>query len=179
MTDAPAPVLSRTIVDMTVQPLTAEAFAPFGQVMTSTPDGKLFGPDDAQLDIGRGIPRFYIMGLKARPMGFRYITRHIRVTQCLASCGNKPWVIAVAPPNDPDNPDAKPDPAQIKAFHVPGTLGIKLDRSTWHVGPFFNGPAADFFNLELSDTNQTDQHPVYLDKEFGIEVRLTGPLAQL
>ncbi|SRR5258708_3633073 len=174
--EAVAQVVNRRIVELPVQPLTAEAFKPFGQVLEPTLDGRLFGPDDAQLDINRGIPRFYILSLKARPAAFRYITRHIRVTQCLASCGGKPWLIAVAPPNDPDNPQAKPDPDRIVAFHVPATLGIKLERSTWHAGPFFSGNA-DFFNLELSDTNQNDHYPVYLDKEFGIEMRFGGPLA--
>ena len=180
MAEAVASVVSRTLVDLPVQPLTAEAFKAFGQVIAPAVDGRPFGPDDAQLDITRGIPRFYIMSLKGpRPSTFRYITRHLSVTQCLASCGNKPWLIAVAPPNEPDNPAAKPDPAAIVAFHVPGNLGIKLDRSTWHAGPFFGGSAADFFNLELSDTNQVDHHPVYLDKEFGIEMHLAGPLAKL
>jgi ureidoglycolate lyase len=179
MANATDTAVRTTIVDLTVQPLTPEAFAPFGQVIAPEPDGGVFGPHDAQLDINRGIPRFYTMSLKARPSKFRYITRHMRVTQCLASCGNKAWLIAVAPPNDPDNPKAKPDPNAIKAFLVPGNIAIKLDRSTWHAGPFFNGPGADFFNLELSDTNKVDHYPVYLDKEFGIEMRLTGPLSEL
>ncbi len=174
-----APNMHRKTVDLTVQALTPDAFSPFGQVLASTPEGRLFGPEDAQLDINRGIPRFYIMALKGRPMTFRYITRHMRVTQCLASCGAKPWLIAVAPPNDPDDETAKPDPKKIAIFHVPGTLGIKLHRSTWHAGPFVNGKSADFFNLELSDTNQSDHHPVYLDKEWGIEIRPTGPLAEV
>ena len=179
MVEAAATAVSPTLIELPVRALTAEAFKPFGQVIAPAADGQLFGPDDAQLDIARGIPRFYTMSLKARPATFRSITRHLRVTQCLASCGGRPWLIAVAPPNEPDNPDARPDPASIVAFHVPGTLGIKLDRSTWHVGPFFSGPTADFFNLELSDTNVTDHHSVYLDKEFGIEMRLAGPLAHL
>lgn len=179
MAEAAPAVINRTI-DLPVQPLAPEAFAPFGQVIAPIRDGKVYGPDDAQLDINRGIPRFYIMALKGpRPPTFRYITRHLAVTQCLASCGSKPWLIAVAPPNDPDSPDAKPDPTQVRAFHVPGTLGIKLHRSTWHVGPFYAGDAADFFNLELSNTNQVDHHPVKLDKEFGVEFRLTGPLAKI
>lgn len=36
---------------------TPESFAPFGQVITASPDGDEFGPHDAQLDLSRGIPR--------------------------------------------------------------------------------------------------------------------------
>jgi ureidoglycolate hydrolase len=179
MPDTAPPAVHCRTVDLTVQALTPQAFTPFGQVMLPTPDGRLYGPEDPQLDITRGIPRFYIMALKERPLTFHHITRHMSVTQCLASCGSIPWLIAVAPPNEPDNLHAKLDPKQIAIFHVPGTLGIKLHRSTWHAGPFFTAKAADFYNLELSDTNQTDHHPVALDKEFGIEIRPVGPLAEV
>lgn len=37
---------------------TPETFREFGQVVEASPDGDLFGPKDAQLDLSRGIPRF-------------------------------------------------------------------------------------------------------------------------
>jgi ureidoglycolate lyase len=151
--------------------LTPEAFAPFGQVIAASADGKLYDAEDAQLELGRGIPRFYIMSLKHRPLAFQSITRHLLVTQCLASVGGTPWLVAVAPPLDPDNEAGRPDPAKITAFRVPGAKGIKLHRSTWHAGPFFDTPQLDFFNLELSDTNKIDHHSCRLDREFGLEFR--------
>jgi ureidoglycolate lyase len=157
-------------IELPVQTLESAAFAPYGQVIAPSTDGKPFGPDDAQLEFGRGIPRFYILSLKARPSAFRVITRHLSVTQCLASVGGKPWLLAVAPPNDPDNSGAAPDLDKIVAFRVPGNLGIKLHRSTWHAGPFFDGPGADFFNLELSDTNKVDHFSCKLDATFGVEM---------
>ncbi|MEY2833387.1 MAG: hypothetical protein RLZZ574_2646, partial [Cyanobacteriota bacterium] len=33
---------------------------------------------------------------------------------------------------------------------------IKLEVGTWHAGPYFDHPAVDFYNLELSDTNIVD-----------------------
>ena len=154
--------------------LTPESFAPFGQVIATSADGKIYDAEDAQLELGRGIPRFYIMSLKHRPLSFHSITRHLLVTQCLASVGGKPWLVAVAPPVDPDTVTAKPDPALIKAFRVPGDQGIKLHRSTWHAGPFFDAPELAFFNLELSDTNKVDHHSCRLDREFGLEFRFAG-----
>jgi hypothetical protein len=36
---------------------------------------------------------------------------------------------------------------------------VKLERGTWHAGPLFVGSAhADFYNLELSDTNVVDHN---------------------
>ena len=159
------------LVELPVRPIDAAAFAPFGQVIAPTEDGKPFDSDDAQLDLARGTPRFYIMTLHRRELVFRSITRHLNVTQCLASVGGKDWLIAVAPPNDPDNPSAKPAPDAIRAFRVPGTLAIKLHRSTWHAGPYFDAPTVDFFNLELSDTNIVDHHSCRLDRDYGIEMR--------
>jgi ureidoglycolate lyase len=158
-------------VDLPVAPITTEAFAPYGTLLQPAEDGKLFGPDEAQLELTRGTPRFYVMRLKGREKAFAHITRHLAVTQCLASVGGKPWLLAVAPPLDPDNPQAEPDLDALRAFHVPGEAAVALHRSTWHAGPFFDGPTQDFFNLELADTNQADHHTCRLDSRFGLRFR--------
>lgn len=44
-------------VALSVTELTPESFAPYGQVLDPQPDGLVFGPHDAQLDLSRGIPR--------------------------------------------------------------------------------------------------------------------------
>jgi len=162
---------STKLIDLPVHELTPAAFAPFGQVVAPSADGKNFDAEDAQLELSRGTPRFYIMSLDHRDLTFTVITRHLSVTQVLASVGGKPWLIAVAPPNDPDDKTKMPDPARIMAFRVPGTLAIKLHRSTWHAGPFFDGPTCDFFNLELSDTNVTDHFSCRLDQTYGMAFR--------
>lgn len=158
-------------IDLSVSPISAEAFAPFGTLIAAAEDGKLFGPDEAQLELTRGTPRFYVMRLKRRDKAFTHITRHLAVTQCLASVGGKPWLLAVAPPADPDNPDGEPDPTAIRAFHVPGDVAVSLHRATWHAGPFFDDPTHDFFNLELADTNQVDHHNCLLDQRYGLRFR--------
>jgi ureidoglycolate lyase len=163
---APAPV-----IDLKVEPASAAAFAPFGTLIEKAADGKPFGPDEAQLVLDRGTPRFYILDLKHRELGFTVITRHIAVTQCLASVGGQPWLIAVAPPHEPDDPQARPDPARIRAFRIEGHHAIMLGRGTWHAGPFFEAAEAAFFNLELADTNQTDHHNCRLDQDFGLRYR--------
>lgn len=83
--------------EITLQPIPidAESFAPFGQVIAPGRDGTPFSADDAQLDLSHGTPRLYIMRLHERGLRFDRITRHIRVTQCLAAMGGKeccwPW----------------------------------------------------------------------------------------
>lgn len=168
--DLPGAPAARTI-DLRVEPVTTAGFAPFGTLIEAGEDGLPFGPADAQLVLDRGTPRFYVMKLHGKPLGFRQITRHLSVTQCLASVGGQPWFIAVAPPDDPDNPAAQPDPARIRAFRIEGDQAIMLARGTWHAGPYFEGESLSFFNLELADTNQVDHHTTVLDRAFGLQFR--------
>lgn len=168
--------MSIETISVTVEPISEAAFEPYGTLLTAHDDGKVFGPDEAQLELARGTPRFYLMRLQGKPFVFSRITRHLNVTQCLAAVEGGAWLIAVCPPDDPDNPDAIPDLARLRAFEVPGNVAIMLARSTWHAGPYFAGSSKDFFNLELADTNQVDHHSCDLDQHFGqvFEFRLGG-----
>ena len=170
MTETPVP----QTVDLPIHTVTATAFAPFGTLIEPGEDGVPFGPADAALHLGQGTPRFYTMRLHNRGMQVRQITRHRRVTQVLASAGGHDWVLAVAPPIDPDRADAEPSPADIRAFRVPGHLALMLARGTWHAGPLFDAPQADFFNLELADTNVVDHQSCDLRARFGLLLRLVG-----
>ena len=103
-------------------------------------------------------PRFYIMRLPGRGLGFHRITYHRRVTQCLGALGHQPWYLAVHRPSfTPGDPAVgRPDPSHLRAFRIPPGVFVKLERGTWHAGPLFGeagGAPMDFYNLELSDTN--------------------------
>jgi ureidoglycolate hydrolase len=132
--------------------ITPENFQPYGQLITPAEDGKAYDTDDAQLDLTRGIPRFYIMRLHHKGKRFHKITRHNLCTQCLGSLAGKDWLIAVAPPSEASQPDI----AKMAAFRIPGDCFIKLEVGTWHAGPYFDPEVVDFYNLELSNTNVVD-----------------------
>jgi ureidoglycolate hydrolase len=159
------------IRDLPARPITREAFAPFGDLIAPSDDGAPFGPRDAALDLTRGTPRLYIMRLPRRGLVFQQITRHRNVTQCLAALGGKSWLMAVAPPKGVEEPQAEPALADIAAFVIPGTVAIKLNRGTWHAGPFFGDHEVSFLNLELSDTNETDHQSSQLAERFGFALR--------
>ena len=167
-----APTVGRRV--LSIQPLTAEAFSPFGTVIAPTEDGVPFGPDDATLDLTQGTPRFYTMRIPGRGLDVSEITRHRQVTQALAAAGGHEWVIAVAPPGDVDDPDAEPLPDDIAAFRVPGDTAIMLHTGTWHAGPLFSGGERAFFNLELADTNIVDHQTCHLDTAHGVTFTLEG-----
>ena len=133
--------------------VSSESFALYGQMITATPDGKPFDAMDAQVELGDGVPRFYIMQIPAKGLTFDRITRHDRCTQCLGSLSGKTWWIAVAPANAASR---EPDRDRLRAFQVPGDCFLKLNRGTWHAGPYFEQGTIDFYNLELSDTQIND-----------------------
>jgi ureidoglycolate hydrolase len=162
---------SPAIQSLRAQPINQAAFAPFGQVIFPGPDHIPFGPNDAQLELDQGIPRFYLMTLPYRGSRFDQITRHQRCTQCLGSLEGKGWGLAVAPPG----PAHQPDPAAIQGFYVPGDCFIKLARGTWHAGPYFRHAQVHFYNLELSDTNLTDHQTCNLFQAFGLAFELALP----
>lgn len=137
---------------------TPESIAPYGTLIEPTEDGHPFGAEDAELDLSQGTPRLYIMRLRHRPLLIRGITRHARVTQCLASMKGEEWFIGLAEPGD------APEPEEIRVFRIGGDVALALHAGTWHAGPFFTAPSVDFLNLELTDTNETDHDTARLDQ---------------
>ncbi|NJK30344.1 MAG: Ureidoglycolate hydrolase [Acaryochloris sp. SU_5_25] len=157
-----------SLQQLIAQPITAEAFKPFGQVIFPTVDGAVYDPDNAQLHMEKGIPRFYIMRLQRLGCRFSRITRHQCCTQCLGSLGGQSWLMAVAPPRE----SAYPALEEIVAFQIPGNCFIKLEVGTWHAGPHFETDCMDFYNLELADTNQVDHDACDLLTLYNMEFQI-------
>ncbi len=160
------PLITRVLI---AEALTPETFQPFGQVISATVDGKPFDEADAQLVLDQGIPRFYIMRLEPNGFTFSRMTQHHRCTQCLGSLASREWYLGVAPPSEPE----ELDPAQIKAFRIPGTCFVKLHVGTWHAGPLFEQDPINFYNLELSDTNVVDHHTVNLASQHQLNFQIS------
>ncbi|MGB3509360.1 MAG: ureidoglycolate lyase [Microcoleaceae cyanobacterium] len=150
------------------QEITQDNFRPFGQVIWTAGDHKQYDQDDAQLNLENGTPRFYIMRLKKRSRKFTKITRHIECTQCLGSLEGKEWLMAVAPPCAEDAPKLE----DVVAFNIPGNCFIKLEMGTWHAGPYSDYEFVDFYNLELSNTNEVDHfsHDFYKSHNLELEI---------
>jgi ureidoglycolate lyase len=114
------------------EPLTAAAFAPYGDVLEATGDFRLinaglcqrhhdratldFGPEGrAGLSIFNAVPR-------TLPYDFDLIERHPEGSQAFLPMHAQPFLVIVAL-----------DPAtQPRAFVTNGAQGINLHRGTWH-----------------------------------------------
>jgi ureidoglycolate hydrolase len=157
--------------DVSVQPLDAAAFRPFGEIIKprsgaqnqfdSIPYDPETGTDEARLTLCAGQPRLWIMHLRNRGLVFDRLARHRRVSQCLGALQGQEWFIGVAPPQDPAD-DSCPPIASVAAFRVPGDCVIKLHVGTWHAGPHFTHSECLFLNLENLDTNKRDFHAIDL-----------------
>ena len=121
--------MSRTLI---TEPLTAQAFAPYGDVLeaTGTPDKMINQAmcgrfhDRARLDFGdarAGISIFH-----AQPRSFPYtldlVERHPEGSQAFLPMTQAPFLVIVTA-----SPDAKP-----RAFLTNGAQGINLHRGIWH-----------------------------------------------
>ncbi|KAL1360095.1 uncharacterized protein [Arachis hypogaea] len=173
---------------VTLKPIeaTPSTFKDYGQVIEASPDDDEFSPHDAQLDLSKGIPRFYIMHIENRPLTFSNITHHASVTQCLGSIGGHAWYLGVAKPSIVESDELKDNTGKkivqsrcghsyvplaiddVQIFKISGSKFLKLNRGTWHAGPIFKEDAMDFYNLELSNTNVIDHTTHSFKKDNGV-----------
>ena len=118
------------------EPLTATAFAPFGQVLAADgPPDRLINRglcgrwhDRAELDFGPG-GRAGISVFLAQPRALPYdcdlLERHPEGSQAFLPLHSHPFLVIVAP-------DAGGIPGAPRAFVTSGAQGINLNRGTWH-----------------------------------------------
>ncbi len=113
------------------EPLTATAFAPYGDVLDATGDFRLINAglcqrhhDRARLDFGDGRAGVSIFSAQPRalPYTFDLIERHPDGSQAFVPMTQHPFLVIVA-----SDPQATP-----QAFITNGTQGINLHRGTWH-----------------------------------------------
>ena len=118
-----------------VEPLTARAFAPFGDVLEAVgePD-KIINQglcgrfhDRARLDFGDG--RAGISMFKAQPRHLPYrlemVERHPDGSQAFIPLSAAPFLVIAASDN-------RGKPGQIRAFLTSGGQGINFHRGVWH-----------------------------------------------
>lgn len=116
-------------------PLSAAAFAPFGDVLdcTGAPDrlinAGLCGRyhDRARLDFGDGRAGISLFHAEPRTLPYRFdlVERHPEGSQAFLPLTGAPFLVIVAP-------DAGGRPGQPRAFVTAPHQGINLHRGTWH-----------------------------------------------
>jgi ureidoglycolate hydrolase len=171
---APVTRPSQAAVPLTAEPITPDAFRPFGHVILPGPDGAPWQPEDAVLQLGSAPPRLYLMRLPARGLLLRDLASHRRVSQALGVMDPHPWVLVVAPARLRSDRPADPR-RDLRAFRIPPRCLVVLHPGTWHAGPLFESPAdLVFCNLESRRTNEEDVALLPLAGGVACRVRWPG-----
>jgi ureidoglycolate hydrolase len=117
-----------------VEPLTEEAFAPFGELVRGRDEPPRFEADGNRMwDVGfeaAGATEILAVATDYAPFRFTKLERHFGVTQTFVPVSGPPSVIVVAPPTAPER-TAIPDPREARAFLVDREPYV-LRKGTWH-----------------------------------------------
>lgn len=135
------------------QPLTAEAFAPFGDVF-GVPGG------EPGVAVNRGTAvRFDLpatvetTGAPARlslyrvepvrlPLRVDLLERHPLGSQAFIPLSGRAWLVVVAPPGD------TPEPASVRCFLAAPDQGVNFAPGTWHHPVLALGERSDFLAID-------------------------------
>jgi ureidoglycolate lyase len=123
--------------EMSPEPLTAEAFAPFGRVIEASDAavkldinyGHAVRYDRlAELDVADEDGAGAVSLFRARPLAepvLRVFECHPLGSQTFVPLGGRPYLVAVAPAG-------RFDPANVRLFRAEGHQGVHYGKGTWH-----------------------------------------------
>ena len=121
-------------MELTPQPLTKEAFAPFGDVIDMPRENGRFYHDDALGNLRPAAGPSLSVALKAetpdRPLKSQEMERHEFSSQTFIPVDVGRWLIVVAPHAAAGGPDME----NARAFVADGTVGVTYKANTWHHG---------------------------------------------
>jgi len=120
------------VIEIPLERLSREAFSPFGQIIGQSDTPPAFEAAhlrswrlDFELD---GAVELMVTRYRHEPFACTLLERHTGVTQSFIPLGDQPSIMVVAAPGDA----SPPAPEAVRAFFVPGDVGIMLWRGTWH-----------------------------------------------
>jgi ureidoglycolate lyase len=138
-----------------VEPLTAEAFRPFGDVIEARTGGPHFPinggraerfHDLASVDTseGRGRPVISVVRSQASslPLELMLLERHLRGSQAFVPLSQAAFLVVVAPAGD------APAPEQVRCFLPAPGQGVNYARGTWHHPLIALSDGADFLVVD-------------------------------
>jgi ureidoglycolate lyase len=118
--------------DLVIEPITAEAFAPFGLLVPPVRSGERRVELIEQLQNLRAQarPRLSLVAVPATslPLEAVEMERHIHSSQTFIPIAAESYLLLVAPHGG----EGYPDTARLRAFRVPGDVGIHYNADVWH-----------------------------------------------
>ena len=139
-----------------VEPMTEETFGPYGTLLDATErsaDQRQFFPLDFQVD---GKTTVNVIWQPYEGKQFSKLERHFGVTQTFVQISGAPAVVCAAAPTDLNDPQAIPEPDQIRAFLINPEKGYAFHRGTWHsLNRFLLAPPGGTFLILNTAPNPT------------------------
>jgi ureidoglycolate lyase len=157
------------MLELKAKPLTAEAFAPFGDVI----DRRI--AESFPINAGRtrryhDLARVETLGEEARtlisifvsqpvavPLELDFLERHPLGSQAFMPLHEERFVVVVAPPGDVI------DPSEVRAFVTDGRQGVNYRAGTWHAIQSVLDHEGEFLVVDRGGTgNNCDEYPLAL-----------------
>jgi ureidoglycolate hydrolase len=154
------------IWSVTAEPLSAEAWAPFGQIIGGPGEGS----DACALELRQGAEfHLDVLTYRWRPLRCDLLNRHHTATQALIPLGGAPAIVVVAPSHLDFSVSSHLE--SIRAFTITGQQGINLAIGTWHWGPYPLGAEVHLANVQARDVGR-DNEVAYLERDLGTVVEI-------
>ena len=145
---------------VTAEPLTAEAFAPSGQVV---------GVDEVRLEVRGGEELgLDVLHHEHRPFRIDHLNRHHLTSQTLVPLHGRPACIVVGEPHLTFRDTA--DLSHLRAFILDSSRGLNIATGTWHEGPWPLLEDLDLVNLQGHDVTNRDNEVAHLERDLGVVV---------
>lgn len=155
------------MLELTAQPLTPEAFAPFGDVM-DTRTSEYFPINAGRTRRYHDLAKVETLGDEAHtlisifvsqpievPLTLEFLERHPQGSQAFMPLHEERFLIVVAPPGEPI------DPQQVRAFVTDGRQGVNYRAGTWHAIQSVLDREGEFLVVDRGGLgNNCDEHPL-------------------
>ena len=161
------------MLELKAEPLTPEAFAPFGDVI-DTRVANSFPINGGRTQRYHDLARVETLGEDARtlisifvsqpvklPLELSFLERHPQGSQAFMPLHEERFAIVVAPPGEAI------DPADVRAFVTDGRQGVNYRAGTWHAIQSVLEREGEFLVVDRGGAgNNCDEHPLSVRVTF-------------
>ncbi len=150
---------------ITAEPLTAKAFAPFGEIFSRPAEpGRLDPRLLLENDRPGAQPMLTLIRVAPRqvPLEVTMLERHRHSSQTFVPVQVARYLVIVAL----EQPGGGPDLAHVRAFIVAGDQGVNYHRDTWHHGLTVLDREGEFAVFMWNDGSDADTEFLRLSESF-------------
>jgi len=155
------------MLELKAEPLTAEAFAPFGDVMDARASASFpinAGRTQRHHDVAKvetlgenahTLVNIFVSQPVTLPLELTFLERHPQGSQAFMPLHQERFIVVVAPPGE------HIDPGDVRAFVTDGRQGVNYRAGTWHAIQSVLEQEGEFLVVDRGgDGNNCDEFPL-------------------